>query len=168
VDYKQVYDDGTIKLSRSDHGWHLWARPAVTTLLVKDKKIIVFHEKKDSTGRWVLNCPGGMIESGENSEQAAIRECEEEIGVIPQKLEKFATVQTDFPDTFVDFYIGSELKPGHKANWVTEEIGKVEEISWDKLYQKALDSEFHDPRLIVAILQLSKQTKLLKAHGLAR
>lgn len=166
MEYKQVYDDGTIKLSRSEHGWHLWSRPAVATLLVRDGKITVIYEKKDSTGRWIWNCPSGMIEPGENSEQAAARECEEEVGIIPTKLDKFATVQTDFPDTFVDFYIGSNLQPGQKANWVTEEIGKIQEKSWDEIYRMAADCEFHDPRLIVAILKLSKQTELLKSHNL--
>lgn len=129
MDYKQVYDDGTIKLSRSEHGWHLWARPAVTTLLVKDGKIIVIHEKKNSTGRWVWNCPGGMIEEGETSGQAASRESEEEVGLIPQKLEKFTTVQTDFPDAFVDFYLGSDLREGQKANWVKKRLEKSKNIA---------------------------------------
>ncbi len=164
--YKQVYDDGTIKLSRSEHGWHLWARPAVTTLLVRDGKIVVIHEKKDSTGRWVWNCPGGMIEQNETSEQAAARECEEEVGLIPQKLEKFTTVQTDFPDTFVDFYIGSDLKSGQKADWIEEEIGKVQEQSWDEMYQMAINAKFNDPRLVVAILLLSNQQDILRKHEL--
>ncbi len=166
MDYKQVYDDGTIKISRSEHGWHLWARPAVTTLLVKDNKIIVIYEKKNSTGRWVWNCPGGKIEEAESSEQAAARECEEEVGLTPRKLEKFATVQTDFPDTYVDFYIGSDLRSGQKTNWVEEEIGKIQLHTWDKVYNMALNCEFNDPRLVVAILQLSRQDQLLKSHGL--
>lgn len=166
MNYKQVYDDGTIKLSRSEYGWHLWARPAVTALLVKDGKIVVIHEKKNSTGRWVWNCPGGMIEEGETSEQAAARESEEEVGLIPQKLEKFATVQTDFPDTFVDFYLGSDLREGQKANWVEEEIGKIQEHNWTEVYQMAINTEFDDPRLVVAILQLSKQEELLRRHSL--
>lgn len=164
--YKQVYDDGTIKIERSEHGWHLLTRPAVTTLIVRNGKIIVIYEKKNSTGRWVWNCPGGMIEKGESSKQAAARECEEEIGVIPQRLEKFATIQTDFPDTHIDYYLGSELKQGQKANWVEEKIGKVQERPWGEIYQMALNCEFNDPRLGAAILQLGKQLEILKDFGL--
>ena len=165
--YKNVYDDGTIKIDRSEHGWHLQTRPSVTTLLVKDKKITIIHEQKNSTGRWVWNCPGGMIEEGESFEEAAARECNEELGIIPQKLEKFATIQTEFPDTHIDFYLGSDLKQGQKEDWGDEEvIDKVEEHGWDKIYQMALDCKFNAPQLVTAILQLSKNTELLKSHDL--
>jgi mutator protein MutT len=166
MDYEQTYDDGTIKISRSKHGWHLWARPAVTTLLVKNSEIIVIHEQKNSTKRWIYNCPGGMIEPGETSKQAAARECEEEVGLVPRKLEKFATIQTDFPDTFVDFYIGSDIISGTKADWVEENIDKIEWHSWPDIYQMAVNTDFGDPRLVTALLQLAKQDSLLKAHAL--
>lgn len=169
MDFKEVYNDGTIKVTRSEHGWGLWARPAVATLLVKDKKIVLIEDKKTEQDRWLWNCPGGMIEEGESSEQAAARECEEEVGLIPTKLEKFTTIQTDFPDTSVDYYIGSELEKGRRASWVEsklEDIGNIKEHSWDELYQFALNYELRDPRLVVAILLLSKQEKLLKFYQL--
>ncbi len=169
MDFKEVYNDGTIKVTRSEHGWGLWARPAVSTLLVKDNRIVLIEDKKTEQDRWLWNCPGGMIEEGESSEQAAARECEEEVGLIPTKLEKFATVQTDFPDTSVDYYLGSELKQGLRASWVEsklEDIGNIKEHSWDELYQFALNYELRDPRLVVAILLLSKQEKLLKSYQL--
>lgn len=165
MNYNKVYDDGTIKIERSEYGWHLWTRPAVTVLLVRNNKIIAIHEKKDSTGRWVLNCPGGMIDEGELSEVAARREAEEEIGLIPQKLEKFTTIQTDFPDTYVD-YLGSDLKSCIKRSWSGEEIDEIHEYTWSEIYQMALGCKFNDPRLVVAILQLSKNEDFLKSHGL--
>lgn len=170
-EYKNVYDDGTIKLDRSEHGWHLWTQPAVTVLLVTENhKIIVIKEKKSSTGRWVVNCPGGMIESSDaTSADAAAREAEEEVGLIPTRLEKFATVQTDFPDTYVDFYLGGDLRQGQKAPWVTageEEIESAQEYTWDEVYEMALATQFHDPRLCVAVLQLNRQPELLRSFGL--
>lgn len=170
MDYKQVYDDGTVTLSRSDHGWHLVTRPAVTTLLVTEaNKIIVIKEKKDSTQRWVVNCPGGMIEPGEDSVRAAARECEEELGLIPTRLEKFTTIMTDFPDTFNDYYLGSDLEQGEKAPWIdqgSEEIEPPKEFSWPEVYEMAMNTEFSDPRLVVAILQLAKMPDVLLSFGL--
>lgn len=166
MDFKEVYNDGTIKVTRSEHGWGVWARPATTTLLVRDGKIILIEDKKTEKDRWLWNCPGGMIEEGETSEQAAARECEEEVGLIPTKLEKFTTIKTDFPDTFVDYYIGSDLQPGQKANWVEEDIGQIKEHSWAELYEFAINYQLRDPRLVVAILLLSKQDNLLKKYKL--
>ena len=168
--YENVYDDGTIKIDKAEHSWHLWARPAVATLLVTDShKIILIREKKNSTGRWVVNCPGGMIEASEGSERAAAREAEEETGLIPTRLERFSTIQTDFPDTYVDCYLGGDLREGQKAPWVVageEEIESTQEYTWEEVYEMALATEFHDPRLCVAILQLARQSELLRSFGL--
>ena len=168
--YKNVYDDGTIKIDKAEYSWHLRVRPAVAVLLVTGShKIIVIREKKHSTGRWVVNFPGGMIEAGEGSEQAAVREAEEETGLIPTRLERFSTIQTDFPDTYVDCYLGSNLQEGQKAPWVVageEEIESTREYTWEEVYEMALATEFHDPRLCVAVLQLARQPKFLQSFEL--
>lgn len=168
-DFKEVYNDGTIQVERSEHGWHVWARPAVTTLLVRDGKIVLIEDKKTGHDRWLWNCPGGMIEPGETSEQAAARECEEETSLVPTKLHKFFTVTTDFPDTYVDYYLGSELQQGTPAPWVgtaDEMIGRVQGHTWQELYDFAINYQLRDVRLVVAILQLAKQEDLLKQYGL--
>ena len=166
MDFKEVYNDGTIRVTRSEHGWGVRVRPAVATLLVRNRKIILIEDKKSEKDHWLWNCPGGMIEEVETSEQAAARECEEEVGLIPTKLEKFTTIKTDFPDTYVDYYIGTKLEQGKKANWIEEDIGEIKEHTWDELYQFAVNYQLRDPRLIVAILLLAKQTELLQSHGL--
>lgn len=168
MDFKEVYNDGTIKVARSEHGWNVWARPAVTTVLVRNGKIILIEDKKSENDHWLWNCPGGMIEPDETSEQAAARESEEETGLIPAKLEKFTTIKTDFPNTYVDYYIGSDLQQGKKADWVEEDVGQIKEHSWEELYELTLNYQVRDPRLVVAILQLAKKPELLKAHGLTK
>ncbi len=168
-EFKEVYNDGTIRLTRSEHGWGMQMPPAASTLLVRNKKIILIEDKKTEKDRWLWNCPGGMIESGETTAQAAARECEEETGIIPCKLEKFASIETDFPGTYVDYFIGSDLKQGKMAPWVEsklENIGQVKEHTWNELYEFAVNYHLRDPRLVVAILLLAKQTELLKSHGL--
>lgn len=168
-EFKTVYDDGTIRVTRSEHGWGVWARPATTTLLVRDGKIILIEDKKTKNDRWLWNCPGGMIDTGETSEQGAARECEEEVGLIPTKLEKFATIETDFPDSYVDYYIGTGLKQGKQAPWVIaklENIGNIKDHTREELYQFAINYQLRDPRLVVAVLLLAKQKDLLKSYGL--
>jgi mutator protein MutT len=168
-EFKEVYNDGTIRLTRSEHGWGMKMPPATTTLLVRNGKVILIEDKKTENDRWLWNCPGGMIEPDETTEQAAARECEEEVGIIPSKLEKFASIDTDFPNTYVDYFIGSELKKGKRAPWVEaklENIGQVKEHTWDELYKFAINYHLRDPRFVVAILLLAKKTDLLKAHGL--
>ena len=173
MNYETIYDDGIVMLEvdAEKHSYGLKVQPAVTTLMVRGGKIILIEDKKSDHDHWLWNCPGGMIELDETSEAAAARECQEETGLRPTKLEKFVTIPTDFPNTHVDYYIGTELVEGPKAPWIvanegTENIGQVKEHTWDELYKFALNYELRDPRFVVAVLKLAKQPEVLKKYGL--
>ena len=158
--FKSVYKDKNVELKVAKYGYYIWVRPAATLIPVTDKgKLLVMHEKKTSTGRWVWGFPGGIVEKGETVAQGGKRECEEELGLIPTKVKKFAEVKTNFPDTLVTFLLGFNLKEGKAADWEEEKIGKIKELNWRQVHQMALDGEFHDPRLVVALLKLNKLIK---------
>lgn len=64
--------------------------------LLKDDKILLAMKKRGfGVGRW--NGVGGKLEGSETIEEAAIRECYEEIGVTPHNLEKVAHLNFFFP-----------------------------------------------------------------------
>lgn len=168
-EFKEVYNDGTMRLTRSEHGWGFEMPPAATTLLVRDGKVILIEDKKTDSDHWLWNAPGGMVEPREATEQAAVREAEEETGLIPARVELFASVPTDFPNTRVDYFIGSDLRQGEQAPWVKaklENIGRIQEFTWPELYEFALNYQLRDPRFCVAILLLARQPKILQAYGL--
>lgn len=74
-----------------------------TTLLflLKDSEILLAMKKRGfGVGRW--NGVGGKIEGTETIEEAAARECFEEIGVKPGQLEKVAHLTFTFPDGTTD------------------------------------------------------------------
>lgn len=74
-----------------------------TTLLflLRDDHILLAMKKRGfGVGRW--NGVGGKIETGESIEQAAVRECTEEIGVKPHSLTKVARLSFVFPDDTPD------------------------------------------------------------------
>ena len=74
-----------------------------TTLLflLKDNDILLAMKKRGfGVGRW--NGVGGKIDPGETVEQAAARECFEEIGVSPGALDKVAHLTFTFPDGTTD------------------------------------------------------------------
>lgn len=76
-----------------------------TTLLflLKDDHILLAMKKRGfGAGRW--NGVGGKIEAGESVEQAAIRECQEEIGVTPGKLERVANLTFTFDGETSDIW----------------------------------------------------------------
>jgi mutator protein MutT len=65
--------------------------------LLRDGEILLAMKKRGfGSGRW--NGVGGKIEAGETTEQAMIRECQEEIEVTPHELRKVAYLDFAFPD----------------------------------------------------------------------
>jgi len=57
-------------------------KKAVITYIFQDEKVLLMHKKR-GLGAGKVNAPGGHIEEGETPEEAAIRECEEEVGLTP-------------------------------------------------------------------------------------
>ena len=57
--------------------------PAAGIILYKDGKILL--QKRGDNGKWALH--GGAMELGETTEETAIREASEEIGIIPESLD---------------------------------------------------------------------------------
>lgn len=154
---KRVYNDGTIEVKRSitPPAWELIVRPAAMCLpILENGKFLLIHDKK-SSGKILIGFPGGMIENGEDAKRAAQRECEEEVGLIPSRLKKFAIIESNFPQTSVTYYLGSDCKPGERKPW-GEVVGQ-REISYRQLIDMAVNAEFSDPRLIKALLLLKKQ-----------
>lgn len=157
---KNVYDDGTISIRRSisPPAWNLTVRSAAMCLPVLDNgRFLLIKEQKQSTGKWVTGFPGGMIENGENAKQAAQRECEEELGLRPSRLKKITEVHSTFPTTSVTYFLGRNLKKGEMKPW--GEVHSTQEVTLNQLFSIALNAEFTDPRLTVAMLQMRKLVK---------
>lgn len=71
----------------------------VTLLFLRlDGQILLAMKKRGfGVGKW--NGAGGKVEPGETYEQAAVRECQEEIGVTPRSLRKVGELHFfDLPD----------------------------------------------------------------------
>ena len=73
-----------------------------TTLcfLIKNDKILL-ATKKRGFGKDKYNGVGGKIEPGETKEQAMVRECMEEINILPTKYQNFGII------TFDEYYKGN-------------------------------------------------------------
>jgi ADP-ribose pyrophosphatase YjhB (NUDIX family) len=71
-------------------------RQATLLFLLKDDLILLAMKKRGfGAGRW--NGVGGKPDEGETIDQAAIRECREEIGVSPRNIRQVAALEFYFP-----------------------------------------------------------------------
>lgn len=74
---------GTVMNIRSFIGTAPMFMPAAGIILYNDGKILL--QKRRDNGKWALH--GGAMELGETTEETAIREVKEEIGITPETLE---------------------------------------------------------------------------------
>lgn len=157
---RSVYKDAKVRLSVSKYppAWHFWAKPAANVIpMTDDGKFLIMHEFKTTSKRWIWGFPGGMLEGSETASQAARRECEEEIGISPQKLIKITEVKSDFPDTKTTYFLGKGLKKVPKKDW--EKITQIKELTLDELFEMALAGKIGDARMVVAVLTLQRKMK---------
>ena len=87
INKKQGYNGKRIKVDEIEYlngdkiiyREHVKAGEAVVILpITKDNKVIMIQEARTPIGQVILALPAGIIEPGEKSEDAAIRELEEE------------------------------------------------------------------------------------------
>jgi len=80
-----------------------------------DGEIILVRQYRPAIGRWAWELPAGSLKPGEAIAAAAARECQEEIGLVPGRLER---VGAFFPtpgycDEEMNFYVATGLRaPG--------------------------------------------------------
>jgi 8-oxo-dGTP diphosphatase len=77
--------------------WKTWkpTERAVLCFVRQEGRILLIH-KKTGLGAGKINGPGGRIEPGETAAEAAVRETEEETGIVPRNLEKVAELHFQF------------------------------------------------------------------------
>ena len=81
--------------------WDKWVpeERAVIVYIKKENSVVLIH-KKTGLGAGKVNAPGGRIEKGETPEEAALRECMEEIGVKPLNMKRGAELSFIFKNGY--------------------------------------------------------------------
>jgi len=88
--------------------------PSVVLIPMKDDgHVILIRQFRAVVGRELWELPAGSTDPGEAPEAAAARECEEEIGLVPRKLERLGGFfpAPGFCDEELIFYRLSDLRP---------------------------------------------------------
>ena len=71
-------------------------RNAVRAFVIVDRKVLCIRYKEENIG--YIDIPGGKIEEGEISMEAAVREVKEETGIEDSNLEEVGNVIIEYPD----------------------------------------------------------------------
>jgi len=88
--------------------------PSVVLIPLPDPNhVVLIKQFRPSIGRDLWELPAGGIEPGESADAAAARECEEEIGQVPGRLERLASLYPTpgYCDEEMILFRATELHP---------------------------------------------------------
>jgi ADP-ribose pyrophosphatase len=87
--------------------------PCVVLIPIQDDgRVILIRQYRHSVKRELWELPAGSLDPGESPEAAAARECEEEIGLAPHRLERLADLfpAPGYCDEEMTFFRATELR----------------------------------------------------------
>ncbi len=133
-----------------DVDWDNWTAEMRSMLVfIRREDEVLLIRKKRGLGEGKINGPGGKVDEGETVEQAAVRETEEEVGLIPKNLERCGELYFQFKDGLsihctvfmTEIYEGKLTETDEaKPMWV-----KVDEIPFDEMWE---DDQFWLPQVL--------------------
>jgi ADP-ribose pyrophosphatase len=88
--------------------------PSVVLVPMKDDgHVILIRQYRAAVGRELWELPAGSLDPGETPEEAAVRECEEEIRLVPRRVERIRGLfpAPGFCDEELIFFRVSDLRP---------------------------------------------------------
>jgi ADP-ribose pyrophosphatase len=76
-------------------------------------EIILIRQYRYTIDRWIWELPAGSLKPGENPDAAAARECEEEVGLVPHRIERLRGFYPTpgFCDEEMIYYRCTDLRP---------------------------------------------------------
>lgn len=78
-------------------------------------EVVLVRQYRAPLGRWAWELPAGSLKPGEDPERAARRECHEEIGLVPARLERLGAFYPTpgYCDEEMHFYRATGLRRPH-------------------------------------------------------
>jgi ADP-ribose pyrophosphatase len=118
------------------------------------RSVVLVRQYRHPTGRWLWEVPAGTLEAGEDPDRAARRECEEETGYAPARMERLGAffAAPGYCDEEMIFYRLSELsRPAMPAAPDEDEELDARVFSLDQARAMVRDGEIVDMKSALAL-----------------
>jgi ADP-ribose pyrophosphatase len=112
------------------------------------------RQNRPAIDRILMEIPAGVLDEGESPEQAAIRECEEEIGLKPGRLLQLLTYAhaEGYSTGMITLYVGLDLQPAGPAELDATEFLERTELPFEDLVRRVKCNEIQDSKTIISTL----------------
>ncbi len=140
---------------------HVKAGPASVIIpITKDNKIIMIQEPRTPIGKVILALPAGMIEEGELSREAAIRELEEETGYLAKHIQFLREYYpcVGYSDEKISIYLATDLEKTQQHLDETENINVIE-LPLEEVVEMLDKNELFTASTIIGLLHYLRYVK---------
>ncbi len=123
-----------------------------------DGNVHLVRQHRPAIGRTIIEAPAGLIDAGESEEAAAIRECTEETGFRPRKLERLVTYAhaEGYSTGLITLFLGTDLENTGKTKFDLTEFMEQVTIKYADLLAMIQRNEIIDSKTMLCAL-LSKE-----------
>ena len=125
--------------------------------ITRDGQVILVRQYRVPLGRWAWELPAGSLKPGEDAANAAQRECHEEIGLIPDKLESLGAFYPTpgYCDEEMNFFRVSELREAGEGDAAAQpdedEDIETKPFTLDELKSMIRKGEIIDLKTVAAL-----------------
>lgn len=117
-------------------------------------RIYLVRQYRPAIGQVTLEIPAGILERGEGPAETARRECEEEVGWRPQRLDFLFRYyhSVGFSTGKIEVFLGRDLHPSPDAHADPGEFIEVVRLPFEEAYQQGLSGKIIDSKTLLAFL----------------
>ncbi len=156
-----IYDGKVVKLRKDDvllPNGNVSMREVIhhpggaCVIAIENGEIYFVRQFRYPYGKTLLEIPAGKLNEGEDPKKCAIRELEEETGLVPSDVTLLHSIYPTpaYTDEVIYIYLAKDVKRG-KVHLDSDEFLNVEKISLEKAKQMLLNGEIHDAKTIIAL-----------------
>ena len=116
--------------------------------------VYLVRQYRTALERVILEIPAGVLENDERPEETGIRECQEEVGVIPQRMVPLCSFyhSVGFSTGRIHLFLATGLTLSPKHHLPEGEFLERVVIPFEELYRMAVSGEIVDSKTLVAAL----------------
>lgn len=124
-------------------------------VLDEQENVVMVRQFREAVGKTLLEIPAGGIDPGEEPVDAVRRELQEEIGLLPQKIERIGGFYSTpgYCTEYLYLYLARDLKPSRLEAEDTESI-EVARVPLAQVQVLIASGEICDAKSIAGLLRL--------------
>jgi ADP-ribose pyrophosphatase len=121
----------------------------------EDDNVLLVKQYRKPVEQPLLEIPAGGVDEGEDPLDSVARELQEEIGLIPRKIDKLGGFYTSpgYCTEYLHLYVATKLKPSRLEAEDTESI-EVVKVPLSKVSEMINSGEINDAKSIVGLLRV--------------